>query len=60
MLAGCCGWVVVIFLERNGLAVVLVLGWDVGVWGADEVGGRAWEVVAVARKRGVVRDESKG
>lgn len=31
LLAGCCGWVVVIFLERNGLAVVLVLGWDVGV-----------------------------
>ena len=31
LLAGCCGWVVVIFLEGNGLAVVLVLGWDVGV-----------------------------
>lgn len=32
LLAGCRGWVVVVFLQGNGLAVVLVLGWDVGVW----------------------------
>ena len=32
LLAGCRGWVVVVFLEGNGLAVVLVLGWGVGVW----------------------------
>ncbi|KAL1602334.1 hypothetical protein SLS60_005749 [Paraconiothyrium brasiliense] len=27
------------------------VGWDVKVKGADELGGRAWEIVAVARKQ---------
>lgn len=31
-------------------------GWDVEIRGADDVGGRAWEVIAVARKKTIVTD----